>query len=166
MCIVSEEFFMKKSSIKLSQLKSHPYPYHEEGDQPKSSLIVSLSLLAVAFIVVIFSSKCLIGSIDGVVESSGLSRTFVGFVLLPILGNAAKIMIIVTTTINDRTGLSINIDDDENSVPHHICCTWMDNINEMTLHFQSLEAAVFFIAFLMANYLIQRYNLQKFKEKF
>ncbi|CAB4474564.1 hypothetical protein RhiirA1_530554 [Rhizophagus irregularis] len=156
------------------QLKSHPHPYHEEGDQPKSSLIISISLLAVVFIVVIFSSKCLIGSIDGVVQSSGLSRTFVGFVLLPIVGNAAEIMTVVTTIINNRTGLSININDDGNSVqiilfvtatPFFAVLGWII-INEMTLHFQSLEAAVFVIAFLMANYLIQKYNLQKFKEKF
>ncbi|CAB5156391.1 unnamed protein product [Rhizophagus irregularis] len=135
-----------------------------------------LFLLAVVFIVVIFSSKCLIGSIDGVVQSSGLSRTFVGFVLLPIVGNAAEIMTVVTTTINNRTGLSININDDAygNSVQRILFVTatpffavlgWII-INEMTLHFQSLEAAVFVIAFLMANYLIQKYNLQKFKEKF
>ncbi|PKC05512.1 hypothetical protein RhiirA5_400907 [Rhizophagus irregularis] len=158
------------------QLKSHPHPYHEEGEQPKSSPIISISLLAVVFIVVIFSSKCLIGSIDGVVQSLGLSRTFVGFVLLPIVGNAAEIMTVVTTTINNRTGLSININDDAygNSVqiilfvtatPFFAVLGWII-INEMTLHFQSLEAAVFVIAFLMANYLIQKYNLQKFKEKF
>lgn len=106
-------------------------------------------------------------------------------------------MTVATTTINNRTGLSININDDGNSVvnnfvnytgtknffsltlpislqqiilfvtatPFFAVLGWII-INEMTLHFQSLEAAVFVIAFLMANYLIQKYNLQKFKEKF
>ncbi|CAB5375704.1 unnamed protein product [Rhizophagus irregularis] len=114
-----------------------------------------LFLLAVVFIVVIFSSKCLIGSIDGVVQSSGLSRTFVGFVLLPIVGNAAEIMTIVTTTINNRTCLLININDDGNSVqiilfvtatPFFAVLGWII-INEMTLHFQSLEAAVEILVF-------------------
>ncbi|PKY54828.1 hypothetical protein RhiirA4_410108, partial [Rhizophagus irregularis] len=59
-------------------------------------------------------------------------------------------MTVVTTTINNRTGLSININDDGNSVqiilfvaatPFFSVLGWII-MNEMTLHFQSLEAAV------------------------
>ena len=56
---------------------------------------MSLALLAIVTIIVAFSADYLVGSIEGIVESSGLSRTFVGLILLPIVGNAAEVTIIV-----------------------------------------------------------------------
>ena len=57
--------------------------YHDdkEGEQPKLSFNISLFLLAVVTVFTIFSVKYLIGSIEEIVESFGISETSIGFVL-------------------------------------------------------------------------------------
>jgi len=75
-------------------LKTHSNLYQgeeEDDDEPQLSLGVSLFLLAAVTIIVSFSADYLVGSIEGIVKSSGLSKTFVGLILLPIVGNAAKV---------------------------------------------------------------------------
>jgi Ca2+:H+ antiporter len=79
-------------------LKTHKHLYDEgdaregeEKEEPQLSLIVALCLLAIVTVAVAFSAEYLVGSIEGIVESSGLSRTFVGLILLPIVGNAAEV---------------------------------------------------------------------------
>lgn len=52
-----------------------------------SSLILSTVLVAVC-------AEFLVDSIDGMVEGSGISLTFVGLILVPIVGNAAEVLVI------------------------------------------------------------------------
>jgi Ca2+:H+ antiporter len=79
-------------------LKTHSSLYqgenNEEEEEPKLSLRGSLSLLAIVTIIVTFPADYLVGSIEGIVEASGLSKTFVGLILLPIVGNAPEVIII------------------------------------------------------------------------
>jgi Ca2+:H+ antiporter len=79
-------------------LKTHSYVYggEQEGDEeePQLSLPISLVLLAASTVAVAFSAEYLVGSIEGIVETSGLSKTFVGLILLPIVGNAAEVIIL------------------------------------------------------------------------
>jgi len=51
-----------------------------------SSLLVSTVLVAVC-------AEFLVDSIDGMVEGSGVSLTFVGLILVPIVGNAAEVLV-------------------------------------------------------------------------
>ena len=48
--------------------------------------------LAVSTIVVSICAEFLVDSIDGMVKGSGISETFVGLILLPIVGNAAEVL--------------------------------------------------------------------------
>lgn len=75
-------------------MKTHSNLYRgdeEDDDEPQLTLGVSLFLLASITVIVSFSADFLVGSIEGIVESSGLSKTFVGLILLPIVGNAAEV---------------------------------------------------------------------------
>ena len=61
-----------------------------------SSLIVSTVIVAVC-------AEFLVDSIDGLVEGSGISLTFVGLILVPIVGNAAEVLptsLMVLTTFS------------------------------------------------------------------
>lgn len=60
-------------------------------ETPQLTLVMALALLAVVTVVVAFCAEYLVSSIEGIVESSGLSKTFVGLILLPIVGNAAEV---------------------------------------------------------------------------
>lgn len=52
----------------------------------------------------------LVDSINGVTEgSSGLSKEWVGLILLPIVGNAAEHVTAVTVSVKDKLNLSIGV---------------------------------------------------------
>ena len=71
------------------------YQGEQEDEQPQLSLGVLLFLFVGVTIIVAFSAEYLVDSIEGIVESSGLSKTFIGLILLPVIGNAAEVIIIV-----------------------------------------------------------------------
>jgi Ca2+:H+ antiporter len=71
---------------------SHLYQIEEEDDEPQLSLSIVLLLFVVVTFIAAFSAEYLVDSIKGMVESSGLSKTFIGLILLPIIGNAAEVL--------------------------------------------------------------------------
>ncbi|CAG8806120.1 11965_t:CDS:1, partial [Dentiscutata erythropus] len=68
-------------------MKTHAHLYREE--ESELSFVASVYLLGFITIIVTFSSDYLIDSIEGI-ANLGLSKTFVGLILLPIVGNAAE----------------------------------------------------------------------------
>ncbi|CAG8666143.1 19798_t:CDS:2 [Dentiscutata erythropus] len=53
-------------------------------------------------------TKFLVKSIDGVLKSLGISRTFLGMILLPMASNSAKCTTSVINAINDNMDLAVN----------------------------------------------------------
>ena len=72
-------------------MRTHSDLYEQEDENPQLSYGVSLPLAAMTLLAVGFSAECLIDSIEGTVKSSELSKTFVGLILIPIVGNAAEV---------------------------------------------------------------------------
>jgi len=148
------------------QLKTHAYLYNEaeggeeEKEEPRLTLTVSLLLLFVVTIIVSFSAEYLVGSIEGIVESSGLSKTFVGLILLPIVGNAAEHVTAVTSATKNKMDLAINVAAGSSMqialfiTPFLVILGWIMGV-DMSLYFQTFETIVLFIAVLLTNYLIQ-----------
>ena len=58
---------------------------------------------------VAFCSKFMVDSISDVTASGTVSITFVGLILLPIVGNAAEYTIVVTVACKDKMSLAINV---------------------------------------------------------
>jgi Ca2+:H+ antiporter len=79
----------------------------EEEEQATISLPVSIAGLCTATLLVAYFSEFLVGSIDGYCESSGVSRTFVGLIILPIVGNAVEHITAVTVAMKDKMDLSM-----------------------------------------------------------
>jgi Ca2+:H+ antiporter len=79
------------------QLKTHSHVFEEEGLHgaenagPLVTPWTSALTLLIVTVTVSFCSDYLVGSIDEVVQSIGLSKTFIGLVLVPIVGNAGII---------------------------------------------------------------------------
>ena len=88
----------------IFQLKTHTHIFDDEGqpkendepeqdDEEEASVPMSAAMLGLAIttlLVTVFSDY-LVGSIDEYCETSGLSRTFVGLIILPIVGNAVEV---------------------------------------------------------------------------
>jgi Ca2+:H+ antiporter len=78
----------------LFQLKTHAQLFDEatqdadEIEEPLINAWAACLVLVVITVAIAVCSEYLVDSIDNVVASSGISKTFIGLILLPIVGNA------------------------------------------------------------------------------
>jgi Ca2+:H+ antiporter len=82
-----------------------PHEQHEA----KWSLPVALGILAVSTIGIVFLSEILVGSVETVVETVGLSEFFLGIILVPLVGNVAEHLVGVTAAYKNQMELSLEI---------------------------------------------------------
>jgi len=83
------------------QLKTHIHVFETQSldgnDEDTARRIIApwitASTIFVVAVAVSFCSDFLVGSIDDVVKSFGVSKTFIGLILVPIVGNAGKPLI-------------------------------------------------------------------------
>ncbi|TQV90102.1 sodium/calcium transporter [Cordyceps javanica] len=78
-------------------------------EEPQLLLSVAIMLLIVATVVIAFCAEFLVGSIDGLVAATPLSKNFVGLILLHIVGNAAEHAAAVKVAMGDDMDLAISI---------------------------------------------------------
>ncbi|ORZ24219.1 Sodium/calcium exchanger protein-domain-containing protein [Absidia repens] len=145
------------------QLKTHTYLYEDEADEdetPSTTLSFSVVSLIVIAGFVSLHAEFLVGAIEGVVESWGIDETFVGIILLPIVGNAAEHVSSVTFALKNKMNLCIGIAVSSSLqigllvTPVLVITGWI--IGEpMTLFFENFETVVLFSSVLIVNYLIQ-----------
>ncbi|PWW79843.1 calcium/proton exchanger [Tuber magnatum] len=160
------------ASYLLFQLKTHsdiynepseksPKRNHEEKEEPSLTLWAAVILLAVSTALVAICAECLVDSIDHLVTSAGISRVFVGLILLPIVGNAAEHATAVTVAAKDKMDLSIGVAIGSSMqiallvIPFIVVLGWIIGEDEMTLYFDGFQVMILFVSVLLVNYLIQ-----------
>ncbi|XP_014553598.1 hypothetical protein COCVIDRAFT_18528 [Bipolaris victoriae FI3] len=136
----------------------------QEGEDQEEPEILSPKAAGVALVVVtILVAICaeyLVDSIDSIVESAHISKTFVGLILIPIVGNAAEHVTAVVVAYKGKMDLAINVAIGSSMqialfvTPFLVILGWIIH-QPMTLHFQGFETMIFFISVLIVNYLIQ-----------
>lgn len=154
------------------QLRSHADLFEETndtenatgGDEEEEERLLNPVAATVALIVVtILVAICadyLVGSIDSIVEKTGMSKTFIGLVLIPIVGNAAEHVTAVVVAYKDKMDLAIGVAIGSSLqialfvTPFLVILGWIMDI-DMTLHFQTFETVAFFISGLVVTLLIQ-----------
>lgn len=65
-------------------------------------------MLVVVTLAVAVCAEYLVGSIDSIVASSGISKTFIGLILIPIVGNAAEHVTAVVVALKDKVCIFSN----------------------------------------------------------
>ena len=82
-----------------------------DGDEeiPQLSLSMAIALLVVVTVLVAVTAKLLVGSIDGLANSGGVSREFIGLILIPTVGNAAVYITAVAVSVRDKLSLSVGV---------------------------------------------------------
>jgi Ca2+:H+ antiporter len=69
----------------------------------------SLITLGLATAGVAFLSEVLVGAVEPVVETLGLTEFFVGIIIIPIVGNVAEHLVAVEVAIKNRMELSLSV---------------------------------------------------------
>ncbi|KIY43837.1 hypothetical protein FISHEDRAFT_67626 [Fistulina hepatica ATCC 64428] len=141
-------------------VEAHHEENKEEGEQPQMSLSVCITLLVVVTVFVAVTAEWLVDSIDGMTESGGISKEFVGIILLPIVGNAAEHVTAVTVSVKDKLTLSLNVAAGSSIqialfvIPFIVTLGWILG-KPMTLLFDPLQSVTMFLAVLTVNYVVQ-----------
>jgi Ca2+:H+ antiporter len=73
------------------------------------SLRTALIVLAVSTAAVVWLSEILVGAVDAVMVSSGLSEFFLGIILIPVIGNVAEHLVAVQMAMKNKMELSLEI---------------------------------------------------------
>jgi Ca2+:H+ antiporter len=152
----------------------HKQPNDEEEEEedefetPSLSVIGALVTLAISTTLVAFCSEFMVSSINGLTATGGVSTTFVGLILLPIVGNAAEHATAVTVAMKDKMDLSIGVAVGSSMqiallvFPFIIILGWILGKDCMTLYFDTFQIATLFVSVLLVNYLIQDGKSRKY----
>ncbi len=98
------------------QLKTHASLYdgaaqEAEADQEEATLgpFGACVLLVLDTVLVAVCAEYLVGSIDDLVTTAGISKTFIGLILIPIVGNAAEHVTAVVVATKNKMDLAIGV---------------------------------------------------------
>lgn len=133
----------------------------EEGEQPQLSKWVAIATLAISTALVAICAEFMVDSIDAITSGGAISRTFVGLILLPIVGNAAEHATAVTVACKDKMDLAIGVAVGSSMqiallvIPFTVILGWILGKEDMNLAFDGFQVAVLFVSILLVNYLIQ-----------
>jgi calcium/proton exchanger len=131
----------------------------EEGQSHKLNAFSSSTVLVLATIGVAVCSDYLVDSVDGFVETLGVSRSFIGLIIVPIVGNAGcyvatvqwarsnKINLAVSVIVGSTLQISLFV------TPFLVIVGWAIG-KDMTLQFDTFETIVLTISVLVVNCLV------------
>jgi Ca2+:H+ antiporter len=123
----------------------------EEEEEAQMPFGVSIVGLLVTTLLVTLFSDFLVSSIDGFTQASGVSRTFVGIVLLPIVGNAVEHVSAVSVAMKGKMDLAMGISIGSCTqislfvVPLTVLVGWVFD-RDMTLNFPHFEVTLFVLS--------------------
>lgn len=148
------------------QLFSHHSLFADVGEDEDDEAGATLSpisagvALVLVTLMVAICAEYLVDSIDAIVQTAGISETFVGLILLPIVGNAAEHVTAVIVASKGKMDLAINVAIGSSMqialfvTPFLVILGWIIG-KPMSLRFETFETVVFFLSVLVVNYLIQ-----------
>jgi Ca2+:H+ antiporter len=87
----------------------HLFRTPEEDERPVWSRRRAIGMLVFSTGLVALESEILVGSLEPALEDLGLSRLFVGLILIPIIGNAAEHSSAVRFALRDKVDITLEI---------------------------------------------------------
>jgi len=128
----------------------------EESEEEGKNMTWQMSLFFLAAITVLVAvcSEYLVDSIEGITKAWGISETFAGMVLLPIVGNAAEHLTAVTVSMKNKMDLAIGVAVGSSQqiammvTPLMVILGWIMS-QPMSLYFEVFETAVLFMTVIL-----------------
>lgn len=123
------------------------------------SIVGSFTVLVVATVLVSFCADYLVGAIDDIVELSGLSKTFIGLIVIPIVGNAAEHATAIIVAMKDKMDLAIGVAVGLSLqiaifvTPFMVIIGWIIDV-PMSLYFSTFETAIMFVSVFITNLVV------------
>jgi len=145
------------------QLKTHRHIFEEaeeeEQEDPQLFWWEAVGVLTVCTVLIAVFSEFIVDSITAVSSNWGMSQTFIGIVLLPIVGNAAEHISAVTVAMKNKMDLSIGVAIGSSIqisllvIPFLVLLGWMMG-RDMTLYFHPFESVVGFVSVIIVHIML------------
>lgn len=131
-----------------------------EARQEQMSLFIGLAGLCLVIVLVYIFSNFLIGSMNGVSEISGMSKTFLAVLLLPIRGNVVELWtavicawrgnlsLSILITLSSATQLSLFV------LPMAVIVGWILD-KDVTIVYHLSEVALLIFTIVMVSFIVQ-----------
>ncbi|CAF3430956.1 unnamed protein product [Fusarium graminearum] len=138
-------------------------PQEDEDGEPEEPTIGPVAAIAVLVVTTVLVTVCadyLVDSIDDLVTTSGISRGFIGLILIPIVGNAAEHVTAVVVAVRDKMDLAMGVAIGSSIqiallvTPFLVIVGWIIGA-EMTLHFETFQTVAFAVSVLVVTYTVQ-----------
>lgn len=119
----------------------------------------ALGLLTLITVVVSYCADYMVDSIDAIVVETGISKTFIGIVLIPIVGNAAEHVTAIVVATKDKMDLAVGVAIGSSMqialflTPFCVLIGWFID-QPMSLLFTTFETCALFATVLMLNYIV------------
>ncbi|KAI9900661.1 hypothetical protein N3K66_004923 [Trichothecium roseum] len=132
----------------------------EEAEEASMGPIAAAVILVLTTVLVAICADYLVGSIDDIVESAGISKAFIGLILIPIVGNAAEHVTAVVVAIRNKMDLAMGVAIGSSIqialgvTPFLVIVGWAIG-QPMTLHFETFETVAFAVSVLVVTYTVQ-----------
>ena len=129
----------------------------KKEDTPQLSVWIAISTIVISTVLIAFNTQFATYSIEGLLDKAGLSATFVGLVILPLLSDDP------TTIVNaceDKMDLSLGLTLGKCMqtalmvIPLVVIIAWGMGV-ELTLVFNAFEILALFAAILIVGYIVQ-----------
>eukprot|EP00736_Rhodelphis_marinus_P006772 Rmarinus@m.4814 len=133
----------------------------EEEDEEEEVLGYKggLVCLFVVTVLIAFLSEYLVDAIDGAAESWGMTKLFIGVILIPIVGNAAEHATAVTVAYRNKMDLSLGVAVGSAVqialfvIPLMVVVSWLMG-KDLSLYFQMFETVCVFSTVLIVCYVL------------
>ncbi|KAJ5823003.1 Sodium/calcium exchanger membrane region [Penicillium robsamsonii] len=132
----------------------------DDTEEPQLSVMTAILTLLISTAFVAACAEFMVESIDALTATGNIGETFVGLILLPIVGNAAEHATAVTVACKDKMDLAIGVAVGSSMqiallvLPLIVVLGWIIGVEDMTLNFDGFQVIVLFMSVLLVNYLI------------
>ncbi|KAJ2413037.1 hypothetical protein GGI10_003315 [Coemansia sp. RSA 2530] len=131
----------------------------DDEDEVELTVLAAMALLAIVTGLTGVCAEFLVSSIDGLTTQWNLSPSFVGMILLPIVGNAAEHVTAVTVAIRNKMDLALGVAVGSSIqialfvMPFLCILGWIIG-QPLTIYFSPFTTVVLFVTVLLVNYII------------
>ncbi|KAL1842661.1 hypothetical protein VTJ49DRAFT_4572 [Mycothermus thermophilus] len=132
----------------------------EEEHQPLMGVWAAGLVLVATTLVISVCADYMVDSIDALVATGKISKTFIGLILIPIVGNAAEHVTACVVAIKDKMDLAMGVAIGSSIqiallvTPALVMLGWAIG-QPMSLHFETFETIAFGLSVLVVTYTVQ-----------
>lgn len=150
---------LQPSRLSIETLVGSPPPPPFPPQKFQLTKTGAIVLLVVSTGLVALCAEFLISSIEEVTESSTIGETFIGLIVLPIVGNAAEHITSITVALKNKMDLAIGVAIGSSIqialfiTPLVVMLGWIMD-KEMSLYFTLFETVCLFVSAFIVNFLV------------